>query len=123
MKLFYLFLAFSILIQARDICVPGSCHSKKEKQEKSYCTPDIAGKKTCCHKPPVNQNENEDENSCSGESCHCLGCLKVFITSRTGLFEIKEFAVIPIKKNELNPVKFYFFHYTEECYHPPQILS
>jgi hypothetical protein len=119
MKLFFLFLAFSILIQAHDICVPGVCHSKKEKQKEIHCSSDITGKKTCCHTSPVSQNENENDSSCGGETCHCLGCLKVFITSQTIYFEIPESFAIHFIKNEINPVKFYFFHYSEECYHPP----
>ena len=123
MKLFYLILALSILVQARDVCVPGSCHKKAEEQTTLTCSADDSGKKSCCHKSHKGHQDSPDEGSCDNESCHCLGCLKVFITSPAFSFEYEEWNIRPMKKNTLRPVDFYVFDYTKDFYHPPQFLS
>ncbi|MBK6363589.1 MAG: hypothetical protein IPF52_08835 [Saprospiraceae bacterium] len=116
-------MAFSILVQARDVCVPGLCHSNKEKQEETTCSKDITGKKSCCQKNHPGDHKNHDEGSCDGDICHCLGCLKVFITSPSFSFDYEENIIQPIKKNTLEPLDSYVFDYTKDFYHPPRILS
>ena len=116
-------MAFSIFVQSREVCVPGSCQAKKEKEDTLTCSADVSGKKSCCHKLPIDKKDHSDDNSCDGDSCHCLGCLKVCITSPFLSFEYSEWFNRPGKRNTIRPVDFYVFDYTKDFYHPPQLLS
>lgn len=119
MKVIYLFLAFSILVQAKSLCVPGACHSKKDNQEEICSSVVEKGHGKCCH-AKHEKNQSED-NSCEDENCHCLGCIKVFITTPVLLFDHKDYVLQPEAKNDLKPQSMFGLDYIFDFYHPPQI--
>lgn len=123
MKSFYLFLVLSILVQARDVCIPGSCHKKAEERTTLTCKAEDSGRKSCCHKSHESHQDSPEDSSCDGDSCHCLGCLKVFVTSTVFSFYYEEKNIRPTKKNTGRPVDLYVFDYTTDFYHPPRFLS
>ena len=121
MKVIYLFLAFSIFVQAKSLCVPGACHSKKDNQEEICSSLEEKGHGTCCH--AKHDKKQSEDNSCDDDSCHCLGCIKVFVTTPAFYFDQTEWADQPEAKNELKPDVLSGLDYIFDFYHPPQVLA
>ncbi|MBK8623208.1 MAG: hypothetical protein IPN79_15970 [Saprospiraceae bacterium] len=124
MKWLTFILVFSIFTQAHKVCVPGSCRAEKQMTDItiSGCSTDDSGKKSCCHKK-TKQDKEDQNHSCDGDTCHCLCCVKVFITSPSLTFIMKEWVESPAKKDKILAEKVHTSDFSKDFYPPPRLLA